>query len=272
VGPCPKHCRNLTRLYPTADPLYPNHQVSEVDKPYTIKDRTCSTAGLRNSFSKVEITKVWKSDDDSAITTPMGIQTAKDIYKVSAVAVAWRMETAFSSYKSGIFNTPCVDTQVDHALTLVGYSAAYFIGKNSWGTKWGEAGHIKLSRSTGNLCNFLRYVMYPEVKCRFGVDRTSGKCAQNSSPTEAPAPLCTRRCYRGKECYIMDSSTGDMGCKCPTGFYGFNCAVKIKCEKKDKTRCSKKKQKWSSGKWQYKCNTKLGYKNCPHLCGHCDKN
>ena len=48
----------------------------------------------------------------------MGVATARAVYEVSAIAVAWRMEDAFSAYYKGVFNTPCTGTGKSSTVTL----------------------------------------------------------------------------------------------------------------------------------------------------------
>jgi len=42
--------------------------------------------------------------------------------------------------------------QVDHAVLLVGYTADYWIVKNSWGTSFGDNGFIYVSRNPNQNC------------------------------------------------------------------------------------------------------------------------
>eukprot|EP01012_Entosiphon_sulcatum_P042934 TRINITY_DN5706_c0_g1_i7.p1 TRINITY_DN5706_c0_g1~~TRINITY_DN5706_c0_g1_i7.p1 ORF type:complete len:356 (+),score=84.31 TRINITY_DN5706_c0_g1_i7:228-1295(+) len=62
---------------------------------------------------------------------------------VSVNAVSWK------SYTGGVLSN-CDPNNVDHAVALVGYTPqsgntpAYWIVKNMWGVKWGEAGYIRL--------------------------------------------------------------------------------------------------------------------------------
>ena len=57
---------------------------------------------------------------------------------------------SFSWYSGGVFVSPD-DQNLDHQVTIVGYSAAtdsvpeHFILKNSWGTGWGEGGYMRVA-------------------------------------------------------------------------------------------------------------------------------
>ncbi|XP_072965834.1 fruit bromelain-like [Typha angustifolia] len=48
-------------------------------------------------------------------------------------------------YSSGIYDGPC-GTNMDHAVTIVGYGRDYWIVKNSWGISWGEEGYILMQK------------------------------------------------------------------------------------------------------------------------------
>ncbi|OWZ19319.1 Cysteine protease [Phytophthora megakarya] len=64
-----------------------------------------------------------------------------------AVGVAAGNPT-WKQYKSGIVSS-CTTTDLDHAVLAVGYTSSYFKIKNSWSTKWGEDGYIRLKRGDG---------------------------------------------------------------------------------------------------------------------------
>ena len=62
----------------------------------------------------------------------------------------------FETYKGGIFNdtTGCKDQ--DHEISIAGYGqdasgTKYWIGRNSWGTYWGENGWFRIIRGVDNL-------------------------------------------------------------------------------------------------------------------------
>ncbi|ESQ54998.1 hypothetical protein EUTSA_v10027165mg [Eutrema salsugineum] len=73
----------------------------------------------------------------------------------------------FMLYKSGIYNGPC-GTALDHALVIVGYGSEnghdYWIVRNSWGTRWGDAGYAKVARNFENptgICGIAMVASYP---------------------------------------------------------------------------------------------------------------
>ena len=61
--------------------------------------------------------------------------------------------TGFQLYAGGILNSTTCGTDLNHAVTAVGYgeenNQGYFIIRNSWGTGWGEKGYIRLSSDVG---------------------------------------------------------------------------------------------------------------------------
>lgn len=62
----------------------------------------------------------------------------------------------FEAYAGGVFvdQSACVDQ--DHAISIAGYGVTkegqkYWIGRNSWGTYWGEHGWFRLARGVNNM-------------------------------------------------------------------------------------------------------------------------
>lgn len=64
-----------------------------------------------------------------------------------------------SNYVSGVFHESNCGKNIDHAVAIVGYTKHHYIVKNSWGTKWGEAGYFRLRRNV-NACGLAEYVSY----------------------------------------------------------------------------------------------------------------
>ena len=80
--------------------------------------------------------------------------------------------TSFQTYTSGIYNDATCPTDVNHAVQTVGWghddasNLDYFIMRNSWGTKWGDQGYMKIAVSSTNLgiCGMLyRVPMQPII-------------------------------------------------------------------------------------------------------------
>jgi C1A family cysteine protease len=65
---------------------------------------------------------------------------------------------AFQTYRGGILAS--CPGQIDHCVQAVGYTADYWIIRNSWGANWGEAGFLRLKRGS-NLCHVSDDVTYP---------------------------------------------------------------------------------------------------------------
>ncbi len=78
---------------------------------------------------------------------------------------------SFLSYKSGILDSTGCGTNLTHAVNIIGYGTEngipYWIVKNSWGTKWGEKGYMRIKRDTTNggpgICGINKLASYPSV-------------------------------------------------------------------------------------------------------------
>lgn len=81
------------------------------------------------------------------------------------VTVVVSVDINFLFYRSGVLNV--CGKNINHALQLVGYykdaNTAYYIGKNSWGTMWGQQGFVQIDANiqNGNLCSICEYPQYP---------------------------------------------------------------------------------------------------------------
>jgi len=78
---------------------------------------------------------------------------------------------SFGSYSGGILNDTSCGTQGNHFIALVGYGTDsngvnYWYARNSWGTGWGESGHIKLQRKGENnmgICGSQSMTSFPQM-------------------------------------------------------------------------------------------------------------
>jgi len=83
------------------------------------------------------------------------------MYGPVAVAVD---ATEMMSYSGGIYNNiRCNPHNLNHAVTVVGYTTDSWIIKNSWSTHWGEQGYMRLARNKGNMCGVAMDGVFPTV-------------------------------------------------------------------------------------------------------------
>merc|ERR1712093_303891 len=81
----------------------------------------------------------------------MGDQLATWLAQHGPIAIGVFAST-WKSYTGGIMNlAACPDFGPNHGVTLVGYDLdeKYWLIKNSWGTKFGEDGYIRVEKGTG---------------------------------------------------------------------------------------------------------------------------
>lgn len=64
--------------------------------------------------------------------------------------------SSWSLYRGGVMSK--CGTGINHGVLVVGVTDDYWIVKNSWSTKWGETGYIRLAR--GNTCAVCSYPSY----------------------------------------------------------------------------------------------------------------
>jgi len=83
------------------------------------------------------------------------------MYGPVAVAVD---ATDMMSYSGGIYNNiRCNPHNLNHAVTVIGYTPDSWIIKNSWSTHWGEQGYMRLARNKGNMCGVAMDGVFPTV-------------------------------------------------------------------------------------------------------------
>nr|XP_014292126.1 cathepsin L1-like [Halyomorpha halys] len=103
------------------------------------------------------------------VNLPEGSERAlqEAVATVGPVSVAVSASNSgFLHYGGGIFDgDSCEPEELDHGVLVVGYGSEegqdYWIIKNSWSTRWGEQGYMRLARNKGNICGVAYMASYP---------------------------------------------------------------------------------------------------------------
>ncbi|RLN96924.1 hypothetical protein BBJ28_00003383 [Nothophytophthora sp. Chile5] len=97
-------------------------------------------------------------------------QMMAEIYARGPIACSVAVTDGFLKYSGGIFDDKTNATDVDHAISIVGWGeedgVPYWVLRNSWGTFWGENGWMRLVRGVNNVG--------VEGECAFGVPKDNG--------------------------------------------------------------------------------------------------
>jgi len=100
------------------------------------------------------------------------------------IACTVAVTEGFESYDGGVFRDTTGAHSLDHSISVVGYGTDengvdYWIGRNSWGSWWGENGWFRIVRGENNLgiennCQFATPLRNNETgRFEFPVDRTT---------------------------------------------------------------------------------------------------
>ena len=118
-----------------------NPQELETSYPYTARTgRKCKADVSKEVVKATSYTAVPKRSD----------KQLKAAIDAQPTCVSVEADTDFQYYTSGILNAKNCGTNLDHAVTAVGYGAdasgnEYYIVRNSWGASWGEDGYIRMA-------------------------------------------------------------------------------------------------------------------------------
>merc|ERR1740130_1779291 len=116
----------------------------ETDLPYKGSDEKCVAYK-----AAVKATGYVKNPENDAKALETALAT-KGPQSITVAAGSWQL------YGGGIFHGCSKgflghqDNTLDHGVQAVGYTADYWIVRNSWGAGWGEKGFIRLQRATDN--------------------------------------------------------------------------------------------------------------------------
>ena len=127
---------------------------TEEDYPYHAKDEDCKDTQCESAIKIAGYEEVPEMDGAAL----------KEAVAKAPVSVAVEADSAvFQMYKSGVVDSTACGTSLNHGVLAVGYTADYWIVKNSWGATWGDNGYIKIKYdATGaGICGINQMNSYP---------------------------------------------------------------------------------------------------------------
>ena len=138
-----------------------NGQTLEQNYTYTARDGTCRASQMTSS---VGVTRVNQVPSRSASALKAAIAQGPTSVTVEAD------RSVFQRYTGGVLNSAACGTQLDHAITAVGYGnkngQSYYIVRNSWGPNWGDQGYIMIAavEGTAGICGIQQTSVWPNMK------------------------------------------------------------------------------------------------------------
>ena len=140
--------------------------VDESYFPYSDADnQSCNSATTNAPKIKFEEWHRVTCNDEDAIKTA--------IMTYGTVDAAVYVTTDFQNYSGGVFSdnstsctgSPCYNSQINHAISLVGWGhdatkGDYWILRNSWGNTWGENGYMRISVTSAHVGCSIAYLVY----------------------------------------------------------------------------------------------------------------
>jgi cathepsin X len=122
----------------------------ETCKPYQARNGlpckpTCKTCWPGNKCVTVNNFKLWKVSQYGSVSGEMNMK--KEIMARGPIACGIDATAQFEAYTGGIFSQN-KQPMINHIVSVVGWGVQngikYWIGRNSWGTYWGESGWFRI--------------------------------------------------------------------------------------------------------------------------------
>ncbi|CAF1551468.1 unnamed protein product [Adineta ricciae] len=138
---------------------------TEASYPFATQKQACKTNGLNEvQLGNIQYGEIPEGDEKTM---------AEALVNYGPLFIGLDAESRlFMFYKAGVLqikNCPTHRKDMDHAMVVVGYGydnalkIPYWIIKNSWGTKWGEHGYLRLAKDSGNMCGIASMAFYGKL-------------------------------------------------------------------------------------------------------------
>jgi cathepsin L len=128
--------------------------------PYTANSDASCLYNASRATNAVFASRVYVQATEAALLTAART--------VPSIAVAIHASgRAFQFYSSGVLSdSSCLSTNLDHAVNVVGFGTDaatgfdYWLVRNSWSSRWGENGYVKIRRNFNNMCGIATQPTY----------------------------------------------------------------------------------------------------------------
>ena len=133
---------------------------SMLEKDYPYLGKIGNPCSYDKSKGKVRI-------QDFTVVKPDSVAQLKAaIAKQPVSVVVDAHNTVFWYYESGVLDSDLCGTNLDHAINAVGFGTEngkdYYLIRNSWGTKYGDKGYLKIAMVDGyGICGVQMSPSYP---------------------------------------------------------------------------------------------------------------
>ncbi|KAK3273043.1 hypothetical protein CYMTET_18697 [Cymbomonas tetramitiformis] len=144
----------------------------------------CRNCSPLSGCSAVSDFKKYNIDEYGLVNGTAAMMT--ELLANGPIACTVAVPQAFEAYTGGIFEDKTGDVSMDHSISVVGWGEAddgtpFWIGRNSWGSYWGEEGWFKIVRGKNNLGI--------EANCQWATPDLSFLNAKQPAPEERRAVL-----------------------------------------------------------------------------------